>query len=395
MDRDAFWQLIDELGPDLELDVFLDALAARTGAEISSFWDHLVACVAALSTDQHRDQVPVDVDDDPEHPLPLGDDAFLDARVAVVAHGRETYEAVLAEPTRFAAEWPFELGDGLVEAVGEAYESSTGEPWPALNPDSPAPSELPRARRWRWLAVYVWDHSRTGQGVRPGKPYDAHMEYLERLLNEDQRWWAWWDGVRGEESRLTLELDPKPVKQRRSTLRDGRDETGYDEVRLVMRVPAAEFDQPVPAVAPALGWAMLARAHFDLLLTTLATKMDLELPAWLPPPDTAEVDQQRRRRETEEGQRNRQEWRAEEAWQRHRSSEHIWRGRAPDVAVDQLIAATKRGKRLVALPQMIADLRHTHAIAPAPDDADRLAEAGYSPAEIEVALGPPLPYPSP
>lgn len=371
--------------------MFLDALAGRTGAEISSFWDHLVACVAALNTVQYRDQTPVDVNDDPEHPLPLSDDAFLDVRVAVVGHGREAYEAVLTDPTRLATVWPFELGADLVEAVGEAYESSTGELWPALNPDVPAPSELPRARRWRWLGVYVWDHSRTGQGVRPGKPYDAHMEYLERLLNEDQRWWAWWDGIRGEESRLTLELDPKPVKQRRSTLRTGRNETDYDEVRLVMRIPAAEFDRPVPAATTALGWAMLARAHFDLLLTTLAAKMNLEFPTWLPSTDTAEVDKQRRRRETEEGQRNRQEWRAEEARQRHRSSEHIWRGRAPDAAVDELIAATKRGKRLVALPQIIADLRHTHDIAPAPDDAVRLAEAGYSQAEIQVTLGAPRP----
>jgi len=388
VDRDAFWSVIERLGPDLDLDSFRVALAARTGEEISTFWDHLVACAAALNTEQHRGQTPVDVGDDLADPLPLGDDAFLDARVAVIAHGREAYEAVLHHPERFAAVWPFELGGDLVEAVGEAFESSTGEPWPALNPYVPAPSRLPRAKRSRWLAVYVRDYSRVGRGVRPGQPYDAHMGYLERLMNEDQRWWAWWDDLRGEESRLVLELDPKPVKQLRSTLQSGRGQTGYDEVRIAVRVPESEFDQPLTSETPALGWAMLARAHFDLLLSTLSAKTNVELPAWLPPTDTAALDEQRRRRETEEGARDRQHWRAEEAWQRHRSSEHIWRGRAPDEAVDQLITATKGGKRLVALPQMIADLRHTHNIAPAPDDADRLAEAGYSPEEIAIALSP-------
>ena len=214
------------------------------------------------------------------------------------------------------------------------------------------------------------------------------MHHLDRLMNEDQRWWAWWDDLRGEESRLVLELDPRPVQQRRSTLVSGRT-TGYDEVRLVVRVPEAEFDRPLPAETPALGWAMLARTHFDLLLSILSAKLDVELPAWLPPTDTAAVDKQRRRREIEEAHRDRQLWRAEDARHRHRSSEHIWRGRAPDKAVDLLITATKAGKRLVALPQMIAVLRATHAVALAPDDADRLAEAGYDPAEIAIALSPP------
>lgn len=395
MDREAFWSAVEQLGSDLDLNSFRVALAARPGEEISSFWDHLVACLATLNTEQHRDQTPADVGDDPGHPLPLGADAFLDARAAVVAHGRKTYEAVLHEPERFTGMWPFELGSALVEAVGEAFELSTGEPWPAMNPDLPAPSTLPRAKRSRWLAVNVRDHRRVGQGVRPGQPYDAHMDHLERLMNEDQRWWEWWDDIRGEESRLILELDPRPVPQRRSTLRTGRDETGYDEVRLAVRVPESEFDRPVAAETPALGWAMLARTHFDLLLDTLSATMNLQLPTWLPSADTAAVDKQRRRRETEEGHRDRQQWRAEEEWQRHRSSEHIWRGRAPDKAVDQLIVATRRGKRLVALPQLIADLRHTYGIAPGPDDAIRLAEAGYSAAEIEIALGPPAQDPSP
>lgn len=394
MEDDTFWSLIARLGPDFDLELFQAALGSRTGTEILAFWGHLVAFVAALNIERYRDQTPVDVGEDLADPLPVGDDSFLDVRAAVVAHGREMYEAVLHDPERFTAVWPFELGADLVQAVGEAYEASTGEPWPAMNPDRATPSELPRPKRRWWLAVNVRDYKRVGQGVRPGQPYDGHMAYLARLMNEDQRWWEWWDDLRGEESRLVLELDPKPVQQRRSTLVLGHDEVGYDEVRIAVRIPESEFDRPMAAETPALGWAMLARTHFDLLLDTLSAKMNQTLPSWLPSTDTAAVDKQRRRRETEEGQRENQHWGAEEAWQRHRSSEHIWRGRAPDKAIDQLIDATKRGKRLVALPQMIADLRHAHDIAPAPDDAGRLAEAGYSSAEIEIALSPRAPRPS-
>lgn len=169
---------------------------------------------------------------------------------------------------------------------------------------------------------------------------------------------------------------------------------GYDSVTVVVRLPKSAFDQPMPAETPALGWAMVARAHFDLLLETLSAKMNLELPAWLPSPDTAAVDKQRRQREAEDGRRNQQEWRAEEKRQRRRSAEHVWRGRAPDEAVDQLIAATKAGKRLVALPQMIADLRATHEIPLALDDADRLAAAGCNAAEIAIALKHPSRHPA-
>lgn len=108
--------------------------------QILSMPTHYCSHLIGSCTDQYRDQIPVDVNDDPEHPLPLSDDAFLDVRVAVVAHGRKAYDAVLTEPKRFATVWPFELGANLVEAVGEAYECSTGEPWPALNPDLPEPS---------------------------------------------------------------------------------------------------------------------------------------------------------------------------------------------------------------------------------------------------------------
>lgn len=75
-------------------------------------------------------------------------------------------------------------------------------------------------------------------------------------------------------------------------------------------------------------------------------------------------------------------------WNRKRSSEHIWRGRAPDNAVDELIRVTELGGRITRVPAMIADLRRTYNIPPDPTDAQRLTEAGYNPSEIELILGP-------
>ncbi|MBW3612099.1 MAG: DUF4240 domain-containing protein, partial [Actinobacteria bacterium] len=51
---------------------------------------------------------PVRFGDDPpgSEPLPLSDDGFLYLRAGIVTRGRETYEAVLADPTLLAAgEW--------------------------------------------------------------------------------------------------------------------------------------------------------------------------------------------------------------------------------------------------------------------------------------------------
>ena len=139
VEREKFWGLIARLGPDHDVDALRASLATQSGQEIFSFWDHLVACVSALNTEEYFDQAPVDVGDDPADPLPLGDDAFLDVRIAVVAHGREIYEAVLTNPSRFGTVWPFELGEVLIAAVSEAIEESTGEPWPSLNPDTATP----------------------------------------------------------------------------------------------------------------------------------------------------------------------------------------------------------------------------------------------------------------
>jgi hypothetical protein len=382
-----FWGLIGLLGPELDLQPLQVALAARSGDEVSSFWDQLVGYAAALNTQQHRNQTPVDVGDDPADPLPVGDDAFLHVRIVVVAHGEQVYEAVLADPSRLSAVWPFELGEDLVAAVGEAFEESTGDPWPLLNPDVPAPSQLARLSRHQWFSILVLDRWRTGEGVNPGRPYDAHMSYLEHLLNEDRQRWDWWDQLRGEESCLSFEIDPKPVLQRRSTVREGRNVIGYDEVQVMVRLPEAEFAHPLTAESSELGWAMLARAHFDLMFVLLKDRLNIDPPANWVSSDTARIERQRKQWKAASRRREQTEANAEEAWQRYRSSEHIWRGRAPDKAVDELIAATRAGKRIVALPHMIATLRATHHIAVEPDDADRLAEAGYSPTEIILALG--------
>lgn len=338
MSVDEFWALIDLLKAKRGVDTFSEVLAGRSGAEISSFWDHLVGLAAVLNTQEYRDQGPVDVGDEPDDPIPLGDDAFLDARIAVVCSGRETYEAVRADARLFSAAWPFNLGEDVVEAVGDAYERSTGDPWPHLNPDVAAATGLPRMTRHTWFTANAFHLEDNGN---LSKTYEAQLRHLEHLLNSDRRWWDWWDTARGEPSLLALEVQVGPVKSRRSTLRTGTDEERYPEVVIALRVPEAEFQAPAATTpAPQARYAGLARDHVEVMFAKLKDKFDLDPPLDLER-DAELLERQRQEWEAAERRRVDDEQAARETWNRHRSSEHVWRGRAPDKAINQLIVATR------------------------------------------------------
>ena len=285
MTPEVFWELIAELGADHdEVDAFRTALSRRSGEDISAFWDLVVSHAAVLNTDTYRGQTPIEVGDDPEHPLPLGDDAFLDARMAVVAQGREDYDAVVADPTRFGAMWRFEIGEALVGAGGNAYEASTGDPWPALSPDVLTPSGLPPLSRWRWFNVLIFDGYT--DATRVPEPYRAHLEYLEHLLNEDRQWWDWWDTTRGPEAELSWQLEPADAAIRRTTIRSGKDSISREEVTVAFRFHRAEYDVPPAAATASLGWATLARDHLNFFILGKLTAK-LSLPPTPPLPTTS------------------------------------------------------------------------------------------------------------
>ncbi|MDE3725032.1 DUF4240 domain-containing protein [Nocardiopsis sp. N85] len=125
MDEDFFWRLIDEgragsPTPDIDADhltAFLtERLSNGTVAQVVGFAEQLSLALYRLDRREHGEA--------------LSSDAFLYSRAAVVADGRETYEAVLADPVLFApyAEEPL-WAEGLLYVPDRVYEHLTGEEW--------------------------------------------------------------------------------------------------------------------------------------------------------------------------------------------------------------------------------------------------------------------------
>lgn len=386
--EDVFWELLDRVQPLQEAGPLVTALAVLPAAEILAFQQQLAVAAHALNKASHHEQGVTDAADvDVASTIPLGDDAFLSARLAVVAAGRHRWEEVVLDPALFAGAWDLSLGDDLAGAAEAAYERVTGDLCPPFDLDSPpdsTSSALPPPPRWAWFHLIQAEHIDVRR-LRLPRAYKDQLRRVEQLMNSERSWWTWWDTVRGEPSTLRCHIDFNRQDKTRSSLRTGRSFAGEDEVVVQLTVPVIPGSLRGAATTPLPDEAgrSLARAHLELLRDVLRRRLDVEPPslsdADLARMETGRRDQQRARSRTEPKQ-------TLKAYQRQRSSEHIWRGRAPDHAVAELVAAVEAGKRLVALPQMIAALRHTYAISALDQDAAALAEAGYSQDEIEIAL---------
>lgn len=384
MDEDWFWTLITLLGDDHDVERLSTALMRLDEHELLSFHDRLAAAVAKLNTEAHAEQLVSDVDDPPGSRSAMSEDVFEFARLAVVAGGRATWTSVVQDPTKLTGNWPMTIGEDILDAVRNAYEETTGNPWPELTLSGPHASQLPAPPRRNWLSIFDTERDDDGRRVRLPNGYRDHLNYLAQVVNQDQVWWQWWDQARGEESTLECRVEFERGRRPGTSTREAKDWTGRDHVICVIRtIPPEDPDE-----TPERGTSgpELARQHFDLLLAQLKRRYGLIPPVKLP--DTAELEQCRRKWAGERGNAVGRERREMAEWNRKRSSEHIWRGRAPDSAVDELIRATKQGGRITRVPGMIANLRKTYNIPLDPTDAERLAEAGYNPSEIELILGP-------
>ncbi|MER6503067.1 DUF4240 domain-containing protein [Streptomyces sp. NPDC001455] len=131
MDEAHFWALIASF--DWERTGDDDAVLAPASRglqglppqEIVAFEDLLAAKLYALDTREHarwcyRGEADPDNGDDY-----ISADDFLYARCVVVANGREFYEGVLADPSRFPTGMEFE---SLLYLACNAYEARTGAP---------------------------------------------------------------------------------------------------------------------------------------------------------------------------------------------------------------------------------------------------------------------------
>ena len=134
MDDAAFWGLIDHLdwghdGDDERvIKPVVDRLASLADAEIGSFHEILAQKLYDLDgrawARESGDEIWLG------EPDRLSVDEFLYARAAVVARGRATFDAVLADPTQMPKNAGFEA---LLYVAANAYERKTGLEWDDLD----------------------------------------------------------------------------------------------------------------------------------------------------------------------------------------------------------------------------------------------------------------------
>jgi uncharacterized protein DUF4240 len=134
VDDGAFWDLIakldwrDEADDDAIVEPLVRALALLPDAEIGSFQEILAQKLYDLDgrawARESGDEVWFG---DPDR---LSVDGFLYARGAVVARGRETYDAIRADATQMPRNAAFEA---LLYVAATAYERKTGLEWEDLD----------------------------------------------------------------------------------------------------------------------------------------------------------------------------------------------------------------------------------------------------------------------
>ncbi len=135
MTEERFWELVGLLNwkklgdDDAVVRPLVKALAKLPVEEIFAFDNHLAAKLHALDTEAHARHL---LQWEPGEYLSV--DYFLYTRCAVVANGREKFEAVLEDPTEFPPEVEFEA---ILSVAQEAYEQKTGE---EEYPHEPTPS---------------------------------------------------------------------------------------------------------------------------------------------------------------------------------------------------------------------------------------------------------------
>jgi hypothetical protein len=127
MDDETFWGLIEQLDWSHEGDdekvvaPLVRALSDMPDRDIAGFADHLARRLFALDGRAWARASGATIWwGEPDQ---LSVDAFLYARLAVVASGREGYEAVLADPTQMPKDREFE---SLLYVASQAYERKTG-----------------------------------------------------------------------------------------------------------------------------------------------------------------------------------------------------------------------------------------------------------------------------
>lgn len=201
MTDEDFWELIGTLGGVIDedgADLLGERLSSLGAQEVESFCAHLAGKVRALTGLALEGRPVPDVSDEGRPPIPLVGDAYENLLYAVVAAGRERYEAVLADPPAVEdEEWDAGQAELLVDVVATVLWDVVGLDW--ARDFDPLLSGLPDGGRW-----YDTYRGSAWKGAPGAYMKAAHA--LDQALNDSAEWRAWWrqTGLRRIEVGVTV-----------------------------------------------------------------------------------------------------------------------------------------------------------------------------------------------
>ncbi|NBE79941.1 DUF4240 domain-containing protein [Micromonospora rubida] len=250
-------------------------LAAAGEPAVLEFADDLAAAVYALDTPQHMARAVWDVSEPADSPsLPMSDDVFLYARLAVVAAGLQTWQRVAADADALSGRWQVASAEELLEVAPRALQMATGLDWDHETAVDMAAGS--NAVAWGTIGVEEDENEEGPHWYSCGHGYDENaarddfdtVSYaLEKAIDSDPVWQAWWSSARVAD----LETYPYYTWTKVPKPRLGKG-------RRVVRVDF-EFDAAILQSTSVPNLPRLAAEHQRMMLQFVQSKLGLpEIP---------------------------------------------------------------------------------------------------------------------
>ncbi|MEU6429073.1 DUF4240 domain-containing protein [Microbispora sp. NPDC046973] len=255
MTDEIFWELVGTLDGVIDedsADLLGERLSSVAAEEVKVFCGHLAAKVRALAGLPLEGRPVPDVGDEGRPPIPLAGDAYENLLYAVIAAGRERYEAVLADPAAAEdEEWDAGEAELLVDVVANVLWDVAGLDW--YEEFDPLLSGLPADGRW-------YDTRRGSAWKSAPRQYENAAHALDRALNDSEEWRAWWSqtGLRKVEVGVTVNGDRDVQNVERGTaiaraeFRMGRSYFGERDAAGLRALAVEEAARITGAIARAL-----------------------------------------------------------------------------------------------------------------------------------------------
>ncbi|MEU6410781.1 DUF4240 domain-containing protein [Microbispora sp. NPDC046933] len=266
MTDETFWDLIDTLDGVIDedgADLLGERLSSLSAEEVEAFCAHLAGKVGALAELPLEGRPIPDVSDEGRPPIPLVGDAYENLLYAVVAAGRERYEAVLADPAAAeGGEWDAGEAELLVDVAATVLWDVAGQDW--CEEFDPLLSGLPADGRW-------YDTRRGSAWKSAPRQYGNAAHALDRALNDSEEWRAWWSqtGLRKIKVGVVVNSDGNL----------GNVERGRSIARAEFRMSRSYFGERDSA-----GLRALAVEEATRIMGAIAEALDMTPPPPLPAP---------------------------------------------------------------------------------------------------------------